>query len=210
MGERRYSEEALQTILGEAATLSAQRGDTYSLADMQRIAGEIDIDPELVTRAAAAMPIGAATPALPAAAPLVRQVGHRATMAEMTAAIGIAREEFGELGTTVAVGDGVEWRYDSGFSAAVVSIMPESAHTVVRIDAHASGRQVVLYFGAVAAAVATGFLASTTATPTFSIAAAAVAIGPCLAAAHLWWRRSQQAAQAKLVALADALAQRLA
>jgi len=134
MGERRYSEEALQTILGEAATLSAQRGDTYSLADMQRIAGEIDIDPELVTRAAAAMPIGAATPALPAAAPLVRQVGHRATMAEMTAAIGIAREEFGELGTTVAVGDGVEWRYDSGFSAAVVSIMPESAHTVVRIE----------------------------------------------------------------------------
>ena len=213
MSERRYTEDELTAILGEAATRSVHQRDTYSLADMQRIASEVNIDPALVASAAVSLPVRAPTgPSVlgaSATTQLTRRVNRCVTRSDMTAAITMARELTGELGTTDAIGDGVEWRYDSGYSGCVISIVPESDHTLVQIDAHANGRPFVLYGGALIATALTGFIASTTPTPTFNLAAAGLAIVPCVAAARFLCNRSQRAAQAKLMALADALAQRL-
>ena len=140
---------------------------------------------------------------------LVRHVNRSTTPAEMSAAIAVARERPGEMGTTVTVGDGLEWRYDAGMTRGVISMNPEADGTVVRIIVCADGRQFILYFGAAFAVALTGFIASSTPTPTFNVVAAGLAIVPYFAAARFWWNRSQRAARTKLVALAVELARQL-
>lgn len=213
MSEPKYSEEQLSAILRDAATRSTADDATYSLEEIQRIAEEAGIAPDLVAQAAAALPVVVEQPtALGGAASgmqMVRRVARTATPAEVLEALSLVRQRLGHTGETRDVGGAVEWRYDSGYSGASVSILPDAHGTLIRVDGRADGRQFILYFGAVAAAVLTGFIASTTATPTFSAVSAAVAVVPYLAAARFWWNRSSRGFATKLSALADEIAQRL-
>ena len=59
MNEKKYSEDELTAILGEAATRSANADTMYSLADIQRIAREADIAPDLAAHVAASLPVRA-------------------------------------------------------------------------------------------------------------------------------------------------------
>ena len=219
MSEPKYSEEELQSILRDAARRDAAAradadGDRYSLTEIQQIAGQADIAPEHVEHAAAALSV--APPSAPSVlwgAPsdvqLVRKVTRRASQNEVMEALSLVRQRIGQTGETRDVAGAVEWRYNTGYSSATVSILADESGTVVRVEGRADGRQFILHFGAVAAAVLTGFIASTTATPTFSVLSAAVAMVPFVGGARWLCNQSARAMQQKLTRLADELAAKL-
>lgn len=214
MSEPRYSEQEFSEILRDAAERSTSDQPQYSLEEIQRIAEQADIAPEHVARAAAALPVTAGeSPSLlfgaPSATHAVRRIDRLVSSGQIMDALTIARQRLGHSGTARDVGGGVEWRYDSGYSNAVVSIVPDANGSIVRVEGRADGRQFVLHAGALAAAVLTGFVASSATTPTFSAFTAAVAFVPLATAARLWWNRSARAAARQLSALADELAERL-
>jgi hypothetical protein len=214
MSEPRYSEQELSEILRDAAERSTADLPPYSLMDIQRIAEPADIAPEHVAQAAAALPFTAGErPTLlfgeASATHLVRRINRLASPGEMMDAVTILRQRLRHSGVVRDVGGGLEWRYDSGYSNAVVSIVPDANGTIVRVEGRADGRQFIVHFGAVAAAVLTGFVATTATTPTFSALTAAVALVPYAAVGRLWWNRSARAAARRLSALADELAARL-
>lgn len=214
MSEPRYSERELSEILRDAAERSTTEPPPYSLSDIQRIAEQADIAPEHVARAAAALPATAAErPSWlfggASATQAVRRIDRLASTGEMMDALTIVRQRLGQSGEARDVGGGLVWRYDSGYSNAVVSIVPDANGTIVRVEGRADGRQFILHCGAVAAAILTGFVATTATTPTFSALTAAVALVPYAAVARLWWNRSASASARRLSSLADELAGRL-
>ena len=214
MSDPKYSQDELNAILHKAAERSTADEERYTLAEIQQIASEADIAPEHVAQAAAALTVA------PASAPsvlwgaasgvqLVRKVNRRASPNEVMDALALARQHLGQTGESRDAGGAVEWRYNTGYSRATVSILADESGTVVRVEGRADGRQFILHFGAVAAAVLTGFIASATATPTFSALPAAVALVPFVGGARWLWNRSARAMQHKLTNLADELARKL-
>ncbi|MES3034446.1 MAG: hypothetical protein V4813_10680 [Gemmatimonadota bacterium] len=211
MGERRYSEAELAAILRDAAERSTADHTDYSLTDIQRIAGQAQIAPEHVANAAGALtvrPAEAPSPLWgePSGIQLVRRVDNPVTAGDVVAALSLARQRLGETGTTRDVAGGSEWRYDTGYSGAAITIVPDGGATIVRVDARSDGRQFILYFGAAAVTALTGFIASSATTPTFSALAAAAALLPSLAVARTWWNRSARSARQSVTALADEIA----
>ncbi len=213
MNGPKYTEEQLHEILRDAAERSTVDAPQYSLSEIQRIAAQADIAPEHVARAVAALPATHAEPSsvLSGEAPstqLLRRLDRIASHNDILDALTVARQRFGHAGETRDVAGGLEWGYDSGYSSASVSIVPDTDGTVIRLEGRADGRQFMLYVGA-AAAVLTGFVATGAATPTFSALSAAVAFIPYATAARFWWNRSVRAAARRLAALADEIAARL-
>ena len=206
-----YSEQQLALILQRAAELSATDDRRYSLDEIQRIAEQAGIAPELVAQAAAALPVpdpeqptwlwGA-----PSASQLVRRVDRVVQQSEFAAALSLLRQRLGQTGDARDVGGTLEWRYDTGYSAAAVTIAPDKDGTTVRIDGRADGRQFMLPFGAIAAALFTGLVASKGMTMEMSALIAAGSAVPYLAIARLWWNRSARASREKLARVADEVA----
>lgn len=218
MSEPKYSEEQLSAILRDAATRDATTRDvtdgaSYSLADIQRIAEEAGIAPHLVAQAAQSLPVAVERSTVLAGAAsgmqVVRRIERSASQAEVLEALSLVRQRLSQTGETRDVGGAVEWRYDTGYSGTTVTILSDASGTMIRVDGRADGRQFILYFGAVAAAVMTGFIASTTATPTFSAVGAAIALVPYVVAARFWWNRSSRAFAETLSRLADDVAEQL-
>lgn len=215
MSDRRFTEEELAAILRDAAERSTADGTDYSLTDIQRIAGQAQIAPEHVASAAGALTV------VPAEAPsriwgepsgiqLVRRIDNRATAGDVVAALSLARQRLGETGTTRDVAGGSEWRFDTGYSGAAITIVPDGNATIVRVDARSDGRQFILYFGAGAVAALTGFIASSTTTTAFSALTAAVALVPSLAVARAWWNWLARSARQSITLLADEIAAQVA
>jgi len=214
MSDSKYSQDELKAILRDAAERSTADDERYTLAEIQDMAIQAEIAPEHVAQAAAALPV--APPEAPSVlwgvasgVQLVRRVDRRASQNEVMDAFALVRQHLGQTGESRDAGGAVEWRYNTGYSSAAVSILADESGTVVRIEGRADGRQFILHFGAVAAAVLTGFIASDTVTPTFSVLSAAIAMVPFVGGARWLWNRSARKMQQKLTGLADAIAKKL-
>lgn len=215
MGETQYSEQQLALILQRAAELSTADERSYTLEEIQRIAEQAGIAPELVSQAAASLPVpdleqpsllwGAAS-----GSQVVRRVDRVVHPSEFAAALSLVRQRTGQTGDARDVAGTMEWRYDTGYSAAAITIAPDARGTTVRVDGRADGRRFILYFGALGAAVLTGFVATNATSPEFSAAIAAGAAIPYFAAARAIWNRAARASQQKLKDLADEVAGLLA
>ncbi|MCC7054032.1 MAG: hypothetical protein IT355_12280 [Gemmatimonadaceae bacterium] len=214
MADREYSPEELDRILRDAAQLSTDDTPRYSLQEIQSIAAGAEIAPEHVVRAAERLAMtperaGNARWIEPAGMQIGCRVGRPASASDAMAAIALARQALGETGTVHNVGGGTEWRYDNGFSALALSIVPDKNGTVVRADARADGRQFVLGFGALVTAVATGLSVASVATPVVGVAGGLLALASAGVAARAVWNRSVRATRARLTTLTDSIAQRL-
>lgn len=214
MTEPKYSDEEMRAILRDAAERSTDDDARHSLADIERIASEVGIPAALVRDAAASLPArDALSPheirTAPSSVQLVRHVDRAASEAEILEALSVIRQRLGITGQTRQVGRAVEWFYDSGYSGATISVLPDGERTVVRIDARADGRQFVLYFGAGAAALFAGFVTAGHASPMVAVLTAVGTAIPAMLAARAWFNRSARAMSATLTALADDLARRL-
>lgn len=215
MSERQYSESELKEILRDAAERSTSDGEQYTLSEIQRIAEQAGIAPEHVTRAAGALTVPVHSPAAvsrgaSSGGQLMRRVNNPVSAADMMAALSIARVRLGETGSTRDLAGGAEWSYDSGFSSAVVSVLPDGDGAIVRLDSRADGRGFVLAAGALGVAVLAGFVvANTAATPTFSALTAALALLPSAAVARAWWNRTMRESNRQLRQIADDIALQL-
>lgn len=211
MGDTQYSEQQLALILQRAAELSTADERSYSLEEIQRIAEQAGIAPELVSQAAATLPVPNAEQASAlwgeaSSVQLVRRIDRVVSPSEFAAALSLVRQRTAQTGDTRDVAGTMEWRYDTGYSSAAMTIAPDDRGTTVRIDGRADGRRFILNFGALAAAVLTGFVATNAASPEFSAAIAVGAAIPYFAAARAIWNRSARASQQRLKQLADEVA----
>ena len=210
MTDPRFTDKEMALILRRAVELSSGEERQHSLADIQRIASEIGIAPDVVVRAAA-LPL--ADPEQPSrlwgassANHLTRVVARAATPQNLSTALAQVRARLAVIGESREIAGGMDWRYDSGFSTAAVTIVTDETTTSIDVAGRADGTQFVIHAGALAAAVLTGFIATTATTPEFS---AAVALGSgigYLGVARLWWNRIAAANQRRMRALADEVA----
>lgn len=210
MTDPRFTDKEMALILRRAVELSSGEERQHSLTDIQRIASEIGIAPDVVVRAAALPLADAEAPSrlwgASSANHLTRVVARAATPQNLSTALAQVRARLSVIGESREIAGGMEWRYDSGFSTAAVTIMTDETTTSIDVAGRADGTQFVIHAGALAAAVLTGFIATTATTPEFS---AAVALGSgigYLGVARLWWNRIAATNQRRMRAVADEVA----
>ena len=210
MTDPQFTDKEMALILRRAVELSSAEERQHSLADIQRIAAEIGIAPDVVTRAAA-LPL--ADPEQPSrlwgassANHLTRVVARASTPQNLSAALAQVRARLAEIGESREIAGGMEWRYDSGFSSAAVTIVTDDTTTSIDVAGRADGTQFVIHAGALAAAVFTGFAAGQAAGGSFSAAIALGAGVAYLGVARLWWNRIAAANQRRMRAVADEVA----
>lgn len=210
MTDARFTDKEMALILRRAVELSSGEERQHSLADIQRIASEIGIAPDVVVRAAA-LPL--AEPEQPtrlwgasSANHLTRFVPRASTPQNLSAALAQVRARLAEIGESREIAGGMEWRYDNGFSSAAVTIVTDEATTAVDVTGRADGTQFVIHAGALAAAVFTGFVAGAAIGGEFSAPIALGAGVGYLGIARLWWNRIAAANQRRMRAVADEVA----
>lgn len=210
MTDPRFTDKEMALILRRAVELSSGEERQHSLADIQRIASEIGIAPDVVVRAAA-LPL--AEPEQPtrlwgasSANHLTRFVPRASTPQNLSAALAQVRARLAEIGESREIAGGMEWRYDNGFSSAAVTIVTDEATTAVDVTGRADGTQFVIHAGALAAAVFTGFVAGGAIGGEFSAPIALGAGVGYLGIARLWWNRIAAANQRRMRAVADEVA----
>lgn len=208
MTEPHFSEQQLAVILRRAAELSTAEERTYSLTEIQHIALQAGISPDLVAQAAADLPLieaesGSRIWGASAAYHLSRRVAREATANDFAAVLSLVRQRLPEVGDARELGGTFEWRYDTGYSGVAVTIAPIAESTSIRIDARYDGRVFAFYGTAMAAAVITGLIASTFAPPHTAAVVAVGAAVPYVTLARAWWNRTAARAKARLTQLAD-------
>lgn len=152
---RRYSDEEVALILRKAAQLDTgsagpEAGDGLSLAEIERIAREVGIAPDLVARAAAFLVID--TPSTAA-----RIFGGPSDFSAAHEAPGeIPRERYGDVveairrvmgtpGRTSEVLDGLEWKSWGETTQVTVVVRPTAGRTRVQILADRGGSAIIAY-----------------------------------------------------------------
>jgi hypothetical protein len=209
MTDPRYTDQEMAVILRRAAELSSGDARQHSLTDIQRIAEEVGISPDAVARAASLPIADPEAPTFwgaPSSSTVTRIATRRASATDLLAVTALVRSRMKELGESRELAGGLEWRFDTGYSSAILTVVPDGETTAIRIAGRFDGRRFVLYGGAVAASVLAGFVATTAATPEFSAAVAVVAAVPFLAAARALWNRTATAGHRRLREVADEVA----
>ncbi len=140
---RLYSDQEISAILKRAGEMQAKESPTeshgLSLKELQEIAAEVGLDPQIVAAAAAEMEhagiveksagfLGAPT-SLYVERVIPGEI-DQALMPEVAAKIG---EAFGMVGRSGQVGKSLEWTHTSERSNLQVTVMPHNGQTKVRV-----------------------------------------------------------------------------
>ncbi len=171
--ERRYSDQEFALILREASELkkvhSERRGsrDGLTLSEMQEIAREAGIDPDLVARAAALAPehkpsLAARIFGGPAKYRMVGRVPGEVPEEEMGRIVETIREVLRHQGVANKVLDTLEWKTVGETSAVCVNVSARDGETRLEVSVDRSGSGVLTYlFPSLAGFLGTVILAST-------------------------------------------------
>ena len=160
MPDPRYTDDERALILRRAAELQLRQGEAvHALSELERDAAAAGIDPLLVRRVArelapgAGAEVGTRHDAAGDARVLVRRRVDVARLPLASGAVlGAIRRHSPVLGEVRGLGDGFEWRYDTGYSATAVVLSPTAAGAVdVEVTANFEGRQFMLQLHAPAA-----------------------------------------------------------
>ena len=219
MPDPRFTDDERALILRRAAELQLRQGEAvHRLSELERDAAAAGIDPLLVRRVArelapgAGVETGARQDAASDARVVVRRrVDEVRTPLASSAVLGAIRRHSPVLGEVRGLGDGFEWRYDTGYSASAVVLTPSGPGGVdVEVTGRFEGRQVVMHLvPAGAAALAT--LGSLGARPARAVAAHGAGTRAARRAApRRRWRRGARREQVRLERMADAVADALA
>lgn len=222
-GERRYSEEEFALILRRVQELQDDRpgvdfGDGFSIAEIRAIAREVGLDPELVTRAASALPTrrrGRLTAILG---------GPDSYQLNTSYAGEISREDFGKVveviravtehqGEVEEVLDGLEWSTVGQLSQIHVTVRPRDGRTSVGIIVDRSPAALLTYFmSGLAWLVATGATGAAIDPGTLGGGLAIVAAGASgwFLTARTIWKATTNTFRSRLSDLADALGKAMA
>lgn len=214
---RRYSDTEVALILRQAAQLDAGgaasgASEGLSLADIQRIAGEVGIAPEVVARAATVL----AGEAPGVAARIFG--GPTSFAAEHEARGEVPRRHYGDVveairrvmgtpGRMSEVLDGMEWRSVGETTQVTVAIRPASGRTRVQIFADRGGSALLAYLAPGVAAIIggaiTGAILNPDLGPGFLIIGTAASAG--FLGARTIWAAATRRFRRTFAALVDAV-----
>lgn len=215
--ERRYSDEEVALILRKAAQLDtgsagSEAGDGLSLTEIERIAREVGIAPDVVARAAAALRTEAPSTA-------ARIFGGPTDFAAEHEARGeVPREHYGDVvevirrvmgkpGRTSEVLDGLEWKSWGDTTQVTVVVRPTAGRTRVQILADRGGSAIIAYLvpsvGALLGGVITGAILEPTVGPGLLIIGTAASAG--FLGARTIWAAATRRFRRKFASLVDAV-----
>lgn len=213
---RRYDDRELALIVKLASELekSEPRGEGHSLAEIQEIAAQAGIDPELIVLAARIFEtertsgtrslIGA-----PTTFRLERSVAGEVPDDELGALVHAIRQVTGREGEVARVLDSLEWRdLDPLGTTTHVAITPRRGRTAIRVTARAGNAAGLSYLGAgILAAILSVIAGKEIQAPI--LVEAGVILGlwgtGCIAARTLW-RQLARRIETRLRRLVDGLA----
>ena len=220
MSERRYTDEELARIVRRAALLQAAEPteDRHSLADIQAIAEQVGIPPELVQRAAQELPRNELRPGT-----LTRYVfGPNSRVVVSGAAPGTpapsALENLQPLlqqlacrtGGASRLGNGFEWWAGNRYADLLVTAMPRGREPVVRREADYEGWRRMPYVLAVIGAGYLGLVVSESHGPAVVGVAVTTALVAGWALARATWGLMASRLNRRLLGLRDSLLARIA
>ena len=161
--DRKYTDEQMALILRRAGDLQAQREDgRHTLAEIQEIARQVGVDPNLVAHVAADLPKQSPSVRAESATgvqTLETTLPQRVTPDQMGRLVDAVRRASGAEGTSRQVFDSVEWRQGSEHELIDlrVTITPGAERTNVRVQHDASGATFLsLMIGGAGAVIGTG------------------------------------------------------
>jgi hypothetical protein len=213
--DRRYSDEEVALILRKAAQLDtgsavSGAGEGLSLVEIERIAHEVGIGPDVVARAAAHL--RADTPSTTA-----RIFGGPTDFAAEHGSPGeVPRERYGDVveairhvmgkpGRTSEVLDGLEWKSVGDTTQVTVIIRPTGGRTRVQILADRGGSAVIAYLFPGVAALLGGAIAGAIIDPNVShgLLIMGTAAGAGLVGARTIWAAATRRFRRKFASLVD-------
>lgn len=154
--ERRYTETEFALILRKALELEERapvRGGEggLTLAEIQAVAREVGVDPELVARAASQLPDeGSSTAALLLGGRARSAASFRSsrilTAEEMGRAVSAAREVLGQHGEVDQELTGITWKSVGDVTQSFVTLRPDETGTEIQVRLDRSGAMVLTWF----------------------------------------------------------------
>lgn len=137
---RRFSGKEMALILKLASEMEQRElGGGRSLAEIQQIAAEAGIDPQLVVRAADSLAVRRSTTSsrllgAPTSASFERSVPGKASLEELAALLGTIRQGMGQEGEATQVLGALEWRHSEPLGAsAFVQVAPRQGRTLIQV-----------------------------------------------------------------------------
>lgn len=217
--QRRYSDQELALILKLAIDLERGEGGRagHSLAEIQQIAAEAGIDPDLVVRAAATLEAqrGSGTTALlgaPTTFRCQRFVEGEVPQGELGELVRAIRHFTGREGRVSRVIDSLEWSEDSFEGAAThVAISPRRGRTLIEVTSRYVNNASLLYTGAAIVAAVGSVVAGTEIQAALGLEVGVIAAvwGSAYFAARTLWRRIARGGERRTRELADRLSRQI-
>ena len=218
--ERRYSEEEFGLVLRMAAEVGdgpevAPPREGLTLAQIREIAGEVGIDPERVSRAAALLPSteDSAPTRLIGGSPrqrLQHTVSGVVSAEDLGGVIEVVRRALYIQGVTHEVMGGLEWTGSTGTASFGASITPREDETTLQVWTDRTESMAGIY-GGVGMGVL-GVVAVTMGKLVFGetdagiVAALLSGLPPAFFAARELWKRSTKKSRVRLLRLLDGMA----
>lgn len=216
MTPERYSDDEMALIIRRAAMLqAADEGEGHSLAEIQAIAAQVGIPPELVVQVAAELPTqpppGSVARTLlgPAATYIaagdVPAVVSPGSYSELVTAL---RATAGRLGRASELGRSLEWRASAANSELTVTVVPRADATHVRVEGNYEGWRRLPYWATVVIAGVLG-LAAAEAGPVIAASVALGALAGGWAVARAMWGVFARRLERRVMTLRDATLDRV-
>jgi hypothetical protein len=157
--QRHFSDKETTAILKRAMELQqsdaliAEGGRGMTLADLEKIAAEVGIDPQYVQTAAAELEIESSPQRFnlwggPMDVHLERTVEGEVSQAQWDTLLAEIRRSVGEVGAPRMVGNSLEWVYDPGLVEHLVTVTPREGQTTIRVTSQIGGLALLSYFSA--------------------------------------------------------------
>jgi len=216
--ERRYTDEQVALILRRAARLDAgpdvpEAGEGLTLPEIERIAREVGIAPDLVMRAAAAVDAGASGGAAarffggPEKFEAQYEARGELTRERYGDVVEAIRRVMGKSGAVSEVLDGLEWKSVGETTQVTVLVRPAAGRTRVQILADRGGSALLAFLFPGMGALIGGAIAGAVIDPGVSqgIAIMGTAAAAGLATGRTIWAAATRRFRRKFAALVDAV-----
>ena len=212
---RRYDDREMALIIKLASELEKReaRGEAHSLAEIQEIAAQAGIDPELITQAARIFEAERASRAssligAPTAFRFQRSVAGEVPEDELGALVQAIRQLTGSEGEVARVLESLEWRDLDPFGTTThVEITPRRGRTTIRVTARSGNAAGWSYLGAgILATILSVIVGKEMQAPVLVETGVIVALwGTGYLAARTVWRRLARQIESRLRRLTDGL-----
>lgn len=223
MTERRYSDEEFALILRRAAATGRREPaapgtrDGLTLEELQAIAREVGLDPDLVAEAARALPVAregwlARLFGGPGYLEVEFEVDRAITQDDTASTVAVIRRVLRVQGTSRWTGGGMEWTSTATPTQVSVDIVPRNGRTRVLILADRGGMGVVAGTAAVLVFLALGGALAGGLEPAGvleSIGVAGGALAGAFATARAIWASTAKRTRTRLARLVDAMRETL-